>query len=147
LQKGIHTADTFTDGGIQMKFGSESNSKAVAQRLDDDKVRKLDLWGQFGEIRTAQTETGEPLFFLTDLCKVLNFSNPSMVALKLDDEDKPKLDLGLKDSRDVKNRLNKDDVDQTDTIDNLGRTQQVTLNVSLPRESNLRTSKSSLSLT
>jgi prophage antirepressor-like protein len=130
-----------------MKFGSESNSKAVAQRLDDDKVRKLDLWGQFGEIRTAQTETGEPLFFLTDLCKVLNFSNPSMVALKLDDEDKPKLDLGLKDSRDVKNRLNKDDVDQTDTIDNLGRTQQVTLNVSLPRESNLRTSKSSLSLT
>lgn len=50
---------------------------------------------QFGEVRVAD-KNGEPLFCLSDLCKALNLSNPTMVANKLDDEDKPKLDLGLR---------------------------------------------------
>lgn len=49
---------------------------------------------QFGEIRTAKTESGEPLFCLTDLCRVLNLSNPSVVAQRLDEDERPKLDLG-----------------------------------------------------
>jgi prophage antirepressor-like protein len=51
---------------------------------------------QFGQIRTAVTETGEPLFCLSDICKVLELSNPSVVAQRLDEEERPKLDLGLK---------------------------------------------------
>lgn len=49
----------------------------------------------FGEFRVVVQENGEPLFCLADVCKALNLSNPSQVAQKLDDEDKPKLDLGL----------------------------------------------------
>lgn len=50
---------------------------------------------QFGEIRVIVQENGEPLFCLADVCKALNLTNPTVVAQKLDDEDKPKLDLGL----------------------------------------------------
>lgn len=32
---------------------------------------------QFGQIRTAVTEKGEPLFCLSDLCKILGLGNPS----------------------------------------------------------------------
>lgn len=49
---------------------------------------------QFGQIRTAVTEAGEPLFCLADVCKSLGLSNPSIVAQKLDEEERPKLGLG-----------------------------------------------------
>lgn len=58
---------------------------------------------QFGEIRTAGTAEN-PLFCLADLCKALGIAN----------------------ARNVKSRLDKDDVHQMDTIDKLGRTQNVT---------------------
>ena len=49
---------------------------------------------QFGEIRTATTEKGEPLFCLTDLCA----------------------SIGITNSRNVKNRLEIEDVHQVDTL-------------------------------
>lgn len=59
---------------------------------------------QFGKVRIAINESNEPLFCLADVCAV----------------------IGINNSRDVKNRLDKDDVGLIDTIDNLGRNQQVT---------------------
>lgn len=59
---------------------------------------------QFGEIRTAVDCNTEPLFCLVDVCNA----------------------LGIKNSRDVKNRLDEDDVVLTDAIDSLGRKQQLT---------------------
>lgn len=38
---------------------------------------------QFGQIRTAVTEKGEPLFCLSDLCKILGLGNPSQVKTTL----------------------------------------------------------------
>ena len=38
---------------------------------------------QFGQIRTAVTENGEPLFCLSDLCKILGLGNPSQVKTTL----------------------------------------------------------------
>lgn len=58
---------------------------------------------QFGEIRTAGT-ADNPMFCLADVCQAIGIANP----------------------RNVKNRLDEDDVHLVDTIDNLGRTQQVT---------------------
>ena len=58
---------------------------------------------QFGSIRTAGT-TDDPLFCLSDVCDAICINN----------------------SRAVKHRLGDDDVSLIDTIDNLGRTQQVT---------------------
>ena len=58
---------------------------------------------QFGMIRTAGT-ADDPLFCLTDVCNAIGIINP----------------------RNVKNRLDEDDVHLVDTIDNLGRTQHVT---------------------
>jgi len=49
---------------------------------------------QFGDIRVATDENGNPLFCLLDLCRSLNLTNPSVVAQKLDEEERPKLDLG-----------------------------------------------------
>lgn len=49
---------------------------------------------QFGEIRTATTESGEPLFCLSDVCKALRLTNPSSVARRLDDDELVKCDLG-----------------------------------------------------
>lgn len=57
----------------------------------------------FGEIRTAGT-ADRPLFCLSDVCKAIGISN----------------------ARNVKSRLDDDDVRLVDTIDKLGRTQQVT---------------------
>ena len=57
---------------------------------------------RFGEVRVAGTSE-EPLFCLADVCKAIGIANP----------------------RNVKDRLDGDDVRQVDTIDNLGRTQQV----------------------
>lgn len=59
---------------------------------------------QFGEIRTAISESGEPLFCLADLCKALNLSNTSKVKSQLED------DLTL----------------SYPIVDNLGRMQQAT---------------------
>ena len=56
---------------------------------------------QFGDIRTAVTEKGEPFFCLVDLCRVLSLSNPTMVASRIDDDFKAKFDLGLKNGQDV----------------------------------------------
>lgn len=53
---------------------------------------------RFGQIRTAVTEAGEPLFCLADVCKVLDLTNPSRVAQKLDEDDKANLELGLRGS-------------------------------------------------
>lgn len=58
---------------------------------------------QFGEIRTLADEANEPLFCLADLCAALGISN----------------------HRNVKARLDEDDVRLMDTTDSLGRTQQV----------------------
>jgi len=41
---------------------------------------------QFGEIRVAKDENGEPLFCLKDLCNALNLSNNRKVANQLDDD-------------------------------------------------------------
>lgn len=41
---------------------------------------------QFGQIRVATTESGEPLFCLVDLCNVLNLTTPSRVKERLDDD-------------------------------------------------------------
>ena len=57
----------------------------------------------FGEVRVAGT-IEEPLFCLADVCRVLNIAN----------------------SRNVKTRLEEDDVRLMDTIDKLGRNQKVT---------------------
>lgn len=51
---------------------------------------------QFGEIRTATTENGEPLFCLVDLCNALNLSNATVVAQRLDEDEVTKLNLGSK---------------------------------------------------
>lgn len=48
---------------------------------------------EFGEIRTAVVND-EPMFCLIDICKALEMSNPTMVAQRLDDDERTKLDLG-----------------------------------------------------
>ena len=48
---------------------------------------------EFGEIRTAVIND-EPMFCLIDICKALEMSNPTMVAQRLDDDERTKLDLG-----------------------------------------------------
>lgn len=58
---------------------------------------------QFGQIRTAVTEKGEPLFCLLDLCKAIEISN----------------------SRNVAARLDEDTVQTLDTTDTMGRMKQI----------------------
>ena len=48
---------------------------------------------EFGEVRTAVVND-EPMFCLIDICKALEMSNPTMVAQRLDDDERTKLDLG-----------------------------------------------------
>ena len=48
---------------------------------------------EFGEIRTAVVDD-EPMFCLIDICKALEMSNPTIVAQRLDDDERTKLDLG-----------------------------------------------------
>ena len=45
------------------------------------------------EVRTVQRD-GEPWFVLKDVCQVLGMSNPTMVADRLDEDERAKLDLG-----------------------------------------------------
>lgn len=59
---------------------------------------------QFGKVRIAMSQSNEPLFCLADVCTVIGITN----------------------ARNVKSRLEEDDVHQMDTTDSLGRTQQVT---------------------
>lgn len=59
---------------------------------------------KFGEVRVVVNGQNEPMFCLVDVCNA----------------------LGIKNSRDVKTRLDEDDVVLTDTIDALGRIQQTT---------------------
>lgn len=58
---------------------------------------------QFGDIRTIIAEDGEPRFCLADLCKAINVTN----------------------HRNVAKRIDQDGVRLMDTIDSMGRTQQV----------------------
>lgn len=48
---------------------------------------------QFGEIRMTE-RNGEPWFVLADLCKVLELSNPSKVAQRLDADERSNFKLG-----------------------------------------------------
>lgn len=48
---------------------------------------------EFGEVRTAVVND-EPMFCLIDICKALEMSNPTMVAQRLDEDERTKLDLG-----------------------------------------------------
>jgi anti-repressor protein len=59
---------------------------------------------QFGKVRIAMSESNDPLFCLADVCRVIGITN----------------------ARNVRSRLEEDDVRQMDTIDSLGRNQQVT---------------------
>jgi prophage antirepressor-like protein len=73
--------------------------------LNSQKANEVRIFNnpQFGQIRTAGT-ADNPLFCLADVCQA----------------------IGINNSRAVKGRLDEDDVSLIDTIDNLGRTQQVT---------------------
>lgn len=59
---------------------------------------------QFGKVRIAMNENEEPLFCLADVCAVIGIAN----------------------ARNVRSRLEEDDVRPMDTIDSMGRNQQVT---------------------
>lgn len=48
---------------------------------------------QFGDIRTAISPTGEPLFCLADLCKAINVNNNRNVAKRLDEDDVRRMDI------------------------------------------------------
>lgn len=60
---------------------------------------------EFGEIRVSKDENGEPWFVISDLCKALDLSNPSMVA----------------------SRLSEDDLSAAEVIDSLGRKQMANI--------------------
>lgn len=76
-------------------LSDESAKKSNASSL------KIFENASFGEIRVAGTSEN-PLFCLADVCKAIGIAN----------------------ARDVRNRLDEDDVVLTDTIDSMGRTQQ-----------------------
>ena len=66
---------------------------------------EIQVWNyESSEIRTVQVN-GEPWFVLSDVCKVLELSTPARVA----------------------ERLEKDEVSQTHTIDRMGREQKATI--------------------
>ncbi len=48
---------------------------------------------QTNEVRTVEMD-GEPWFILKDVCDVLKVSNSSMVADRLDEDERAKFDLG-----------------------------------------------------
>lgn len=47
----------------------------------------------FGQIRMVMVDD-EPMFCLIDVCRALGMSNPTMVAQRLDEDERTKLDLG-----------------------------------------------------
>jgi len=73
-------------------------------------MNKLQIFNdsQFGDIRVSTDETGEPLFCLADLCQ----------------------SLGIGNSREVKRRLDPEDVSETDTLTNGGIQKLVFVNES-----------------
>lgn len=48
---------------------------------------------QFGEVRTIE-KNGEPWFVAADVCKVLDLSNPTIAASRLDEDERAKFNLG-----------------------------------------------------
>lgn len=72
----------------------------------DKSMNKIQIFQneQFGKVRIAMNENEEPLFCLADVCAVIGIAN----------------------ARNVRSRLEEDDVRQMDTIDSMGRNQQVT---------------------
>lgn len=48
---------------------------------------------QFGEVRTIAKD-GEPWFVAADVCKVLDLSNPTIAASRLDEDERAKFNLG-----------------------------------------------------
>lgn len=48
---------------------------------------------QFGEVRTIEKD-GEPWFVAADVCKVLDLSNPTIAASRLDEDERAKFNLG-----------------------------------------------------
>lgn len=48
---------------------------------------------QFGQVRIAMNEKGEPLFCLADVCKSVELTNPSSVKSRLDKEDVQLIDF------------------------------------------------------
>ena len=70
--------------------------------MNENEIR---VWNyESSEVRTVQVN-GEPWFVLSDVCKVLELSTPARVA----------------------ERLEKDEVSQTHTIDRMGREQKTTI--------------------
>ena len=57
-----------------------------------------------GSVRTILVD-GEPWFCIRDVCNVLRLTNPTIVAQRLDDDEKAKFDLGLK-NRELTNFTN-----------------------------------------
>jgi prophage antirepressor-like protein len=51
-------------------------------------------FGNTNQLRTITDEAGNPWFVLADVCDVLELSNPSMVASRLDEDERAKLNLG-----------------------------------------------------
>ena len=49
---------------------------------------------EFGQIRTV-TINNEPYFVASDICRVLELSNPTMAMQRIDEDEKAKLNLGL----------------------------------------------------
>ena len=45
------------------------------------------------QVRTL-LRNGEPWFVLKDVCDILGLTNPSVVAERLEDDERPKFDLG-----------------------------------------------------
>nr|UWF85992.1 MAG: hypothetical protein [Bacteriophage sp.] len=71
-------------------------------KMNENEIR---VWNyESSEVRTVQVN-GEPWFVLSDVCKVLELSTPARVA----------------------ERLEKDEVSQTHTIDRMGREQKTTI--------------------
>lgn len=58
--------------------------------MNELQIFKNDL---FGEVRTVLLNN-EVWFVLIDICKALGLTNPSMVALRLDEDEVTKFDLG-----------------------------------------------------
>lgn len=57
-------------------------------------MNEIKVWNyESSEVRTIEKD-GEPWWILADVCKVLELSNPTMVAKKLDPDERAKLDLG-----------------------------------------------------
>lgn len=84
--------------------GVQGNQSLVErdQNMTTDIIQALNVFHyQSNPVRVVADETGEPWFVLSDLCRILELSNPSMVA----------------------NRLDEDALSQTEVIDSMGRTQ------------------------